>query len=47
MNGALDSVAGFPTITIVLAYVGPVLNLFLIAFLCSACPPSSPASPSL
>jgi len=33
MNGALDSVSAFPTITFLLAFVGPVLNLFLIAFL--------------
>jgi hypothetical protein len=33
MNGALDSVAGFPTITFLLAFAGPVLNLLLIAFL--------------
>ena len=33
MNGALDSVSAFPTITLVLAFAGPVLTLFLVAFL--------------
>ena len=33
MNGALDSVAGFPTITFVMAFLGPVFTLILIAIL--------------
>jgi hypothetical protein len=33
MNGALDSVSAYPSITFVLAFVGPVLTLILIAVL--------------
>lgn len=33
MNGALDSVAGFPSITFVVAFLGPALTLILIAIL--------------
>ena len=33
MNGALDSVSGFASITFVMAFAGPVLTLILIAFL--------------
>jgi hypothetical protein len=33
MNGALDSVSAFPTITFLLAFLGPVLTLALVAFL--------------
>lgn len=33
MNGALDSVSAFPTITFVFAFAGPVLTLLLVAFL--------------
>jgi hypothetical protein len=33
MNGALDSVSAFPSITFVAAFIGPVLTLILVAIL--------------
>jgi hypothetical protein len=33
MNGALDSVSAYPSITFVMAFVGPILTLILIAIL--------------
>jgi hypothetical protein len=33
MNGAMDSVSGFASVTFVIAFFGPVLTLILIAFL--------------
>jgi hypothetical protein len=35
MNGAMDSVAGYAPVTFLLAFVGPVLTLILVAFLWS------------